>query len=137
MTTQNTPENRRRIVRALGATLMTTTIALVGCSTPTGSSEQAQRSFRIGGFGVGSGSSSELVFSSLDVQRSDAFVPSEYTDLAIRNDARLGFVEGPSPVSQVAYPGDENPDLDRLRFIFLRPQPDRVTYFRHERGRHR
>jgi hypothetical protein len=70
------------------------------------------------------------VFSALDVQRSDTFEPSEYSEWAFRSDARLGAVEGQSEASTVAYPGEEPSSLDRLRFIYLQPRSDRVPYFR-------
>lgn len=131
MTTENTPENLRLMRHARGGTLLLAMCLLAGCSSSDVVLSQDSRNVP---FGDGSGSSSELVFSSLDVQRSEGFVPSDYTNLAFRSDSRLGVVEAPSVASQIAYPGDEASSLDRLRVIFLEPRPDRVTYFGRGRG---
>lgn len=140
MNTQDWPENLGALARAsAGAVTILFVAQLSACTANSGVARSSARIEMTSTLEepVGpSGSSSELVFSGNLVQRSSGFVPSDWTDLALRSDQRLGAVQPVGETSRLAYPEPEAPDLGRLRFILLQPLPDRTTYFRRDSRPH-
>ena len=83
------------------------------------------------------GSSAELVFSSIDVQRGMALSASDPANQLARTNSLRRSVESRSLASRVAYPDPQASSLDRLRTLYLLPRPERVQYFERERPRNR
>lgn len=138
MTTQDKPNHQRRPARRL-LTVALCCLApslLAACSSAPRAADEPAQPRNEWSYSEPSGSSAELVFSGQAIQSSEWFIASEGSSLALRNDARLGALEPSSATSQLAYPEERASSLDRLRTIYISPNPDRIQYYGRDRRRH-
>jgi hypothetical protein len=135
MTSPETPENTM-LRRWCLAALLLAAAAFSGCASSDGS--RSGRSKAEAGLLPSddpAGSSAELVFSGIEVQRGLVAAASDAAYLSARNESRRESPESRSLASRVAYPEPEASSLDRLRTLYLLARPERVPYYRREHRR--